>query len=93
METAMSTRDDWHTRPETGVFLRALLQGFWQRGLLVHLADMPPEQAAHGSFPPCPERFPAALPLDRLLRKHAPCATAALSTDRPSSYGLSAPPV
>ena len=68
----MSTRDDWHTRPETGVFLRALLQGFWQRGLLVHLADMPPEQAAHGSFPPCPARFPAALPLDRLLREHAP---------------------
>lgn len=68
----MSTRDDWHTRPETGVFLRALLQGFWQRGLLVHLADMPPEQASHGSFPPCPERFPAALPLDRLLREHAP---------------------
>ena len=74
METAMSTRDDWHTRPETGVFLRALLQGFWQRGLLVHLADMPPEQAAHGFFPPCPERFPAALPLDRLLQEHSPAA-------------------
>lgn len=70
----MNTHDDWHTRPETGVFLRALLQGFWQRDLLVHLADMPPEQAACGSFPSCPERFPAAHPLDRLLREHAPAA-------------------
>lgn len=68
----MNKRGDWHICPETGVFLRALLQGFWQQGLLEHLADMSPEQAGHGSFPPCPERFPAVLPLDRLLREHAP---------------------
>lgn len=40
----MNKRGDWHICPETGVFLRALLQGFWQQGLLEHLADMSPDR-------------------------------------------------
>lgn len=64
----------WHTHRETGVFLRALLQGFWRRDALETLADMPPERAAQGAFPPCPPTFPPATPLRALLREHADAA-------------------
>ena len=64
----------WHTHRETGVFLRALLQGFWRRDALETLADMPPERAAQGAFPPCPPTFPPATPLRALLREHAAAA-------------------
>ena len=73
METAMSTRDDWHTRPETGVFLRALLQGFWQRGLLYIWRTCPRNRPLTVYFLPV-GAFPGRSSAGPAASEHSPAA-------------------
>lgn len=64
------TGNHWHSRPEIGAFLHALLHGFWQQEALLVLADMPEELAAQGAFPYAAPVSPVSVPLAELLQQH-----------------------